>query len=697
MKQIATLMLAGIMILGLLAGCGNSAEDKSIAFVKNKLADNTGMSYGQLLGGYCTDGEWKSDKNAGVVEFTGNSPEGSVVIQWVDKSRSEIAELRKDDYDIFWVELGGKRSDTFLLRGFMIRAAAAVKGEANARETASASPTETQSVDLTVQTANSVIVGNWSDGNTMFFFRSDCTGYYIAMGEKQEFFWQDLGDGDMSLQIPGNMKSDRLVYTLGGLDNTAITLADDTKYYDINVKHYDFALERINLPIVVKNYSVTPGTSLSKFYIDPGNDVYYREKFVSSNARSIYEFSYWMSYFIVTTDNKLYAFGSNKYGQLGIDSLDSEVSSDDIKLVTDDVANVYFSSIDATVFIVKMDGTLWAFGSRVPIVNKTMYAPVLLNSDVTDIDCEMEKLRIYKKDGSVWLYDNGFQKYMDGVKKIYDCYGGQYQDPLFQTAYPYDDLVNPLSNLILYLDGRLEVRENTNNTKFETPLLTDVKNLCGAFGKDGIFYTESLWLTNDNSLYWIGAVDALENGEKVRKLVSKKIDERVDNVVILKRDGGTINTAGQKNRYAIYQKDGDFYKLDNADSLPVVTDDHYIYTPFHYPITEDGFFMGYNVMKPSSFEVYIKNTQSTQNVSSILESEHLPSITVKAGVPVRWTIKAPDSTAEQYQYITLSDFGIESFKLVAGDNNIIEFTPNQTGTFAYSDWMGMYKGTITVE
>jgi len=37
----------------------------------------------------------------------------------------------------------------------------------------------------------------------------------------------------------------------------------------------------------------------------------------------------------------------------------------------------------------------------------------------------------------------------------------------------------------------------------------------------------------------------------------------------------------------------------------------------------------------------------------------------------------------------------KSQKLEVGDN-LIEFTPNETGTFVYCCWMGMIRSTITV-
>lgn len=88
----------------------------------------------------------------------------------------------------------------------------------------------------------------------------------------------------------------------------------------------------------------------------------------------------------------------------------------------------------------------------------------------------------------------------------------------------------------------------------------------------------------------------------------------------------------------------------------------------------------------SSF-LYMKN-DGIQYVSSTLESGHYPDITVKAGTPVRWTIHAEKSSINGCNYkILLPDFDTECI-FEEGDNTI-EFTPQKTGIYTYSCWMGM--------
>ncbi len=82
-------------------------------------------------------------------------------------------------------------------------------------------------------------------------------------------------------------------------------------------------------------------------------------------------------------------------------------------------------------------------------------------------------------------------------------------------------------------------------------------------------------------------------------------------------------------------------------------------------------------------------------ISSKIESGRYPKLTVQKGVPVKWTITAniEDITGCNYVMV-IPEYGIQK-ELKPGDN-IIEFTPTETGTIAYSCWMGMIRSTITV-
>jgi hypothetical protein len=84
-----------------------------------------------------------------------------------------------------------------------------------------------------------------------------------------------------------------------------------------------------------------------------------------------------------------------------------------------------------------------------------------------------------------------------------------------------------------------------------------------------------------------------------------------------------------------------------------------------------------------------------QEVTSELPRRGYPSITVSAGSPVRWNLRAEKGRINGCNNaIVIPEYKIEK-RLQVGDN-IIEFTPTRAGTFRYSCWMGMIRGTITV-
>lgn len=84
-----------------------------------------------------------------------------------------------------------------------------------------------------------------------------------------------------------------------------------------------------------------------------------------------------------------------------------------------------------------------------------------------------------------------------------------------------------------------------------------------------------------------------------------------------------------------------------------------------------------------------------QTVVIQLAANRYAPITVQKGLPVRWIVQAEAGTINGCNNEIIVPAYDISKKLEPGDN-IIEFTPDQTGTFAYSCWMGMIRSKITV-
>lgn len=84
-----------------------------------------------------------------------------------------------------------------------------------------------------------------------------------------------------------------------------------------------------------------------------------------------------------------------------------------------------------------------------------------------------------------------------------------------------------------------------------------------------------------------------------------------------------------------------------------------------------------------------------QYVRSSLDYRSYPTIIVQAGVPVRWTFIVEEGMLNGCNNeIVIPAYGM-SIPLQAGEN-VIEFTPDVSGTIPYTCWMGMLHGQIIV-
>ncbi|MBP5595681.1 MAG: sulfite exporter TauE/SafE family protein [Pseudobutyrivibrio sp.] len=95
-------------------------------------------------------------------------------------------------------------------------------------------------------------------------------------------------------------------------------------------------------------------------------------------------------------------------------------------------------------------------------------------------------------------------------------------------------------------------------------------------------------------------------------------------------------------------------------------------------------------------EEAVEETPSVQKVESTIDYSYYEPITVKAGVPVEWTIKVPAGklTGCNSQMI-VPEYGLQ-IPLQEGDN-VVTFTPEEAGVYPFSCWMGMVQSQIVVE
>lgn len=90
-----------------------------------------------------------------------------------------------------------------------------------------------------------------------------------------------------------------------------------------------------------------------------------------------------------------------------------------------------------------------------------------------------------------------------------------------------------------------------------------------------------------------------------------------------------------------------------------------------------------------------KIESNVQTVTTNLDSGKYPPIIVQKGIPVKWNMKAAAQNINGCNgTLTIPKYNIQK-KLVPGDN-IIEFTPDETGNITYTCWMGMISNNIKV-
>jgi len=105
--------------------------------------------------------------------------------------------------------------------------------------------------------------------------------------------------------------------------------------------------------------------------------------------------------------------------------------------------------------------------------------------------------------------------------------------------------------------------------------------------------------------------------------------------------------------------------------------------------------IGFSNNTSEATTAFAETIDGVQIVTTQLTSEGYQPISVKAGIPVKWTIQATDQDITGCNNtIIIPAYNIEK-PLEPGDNTI-EFTPSESGTIPFSCWMGMINSQINV-
>lgn len=91
----------------------------------------------------------------------------------------------------------------------------------------------------------------------------------------------------------------------------------------------------------------------------------------------------------------------------------------------------------------------------------------------------------------------------------------------------------------------------------------------------------------------------------------------------------------------------------------------------------------------------VSENEDVQYITSSITNGSYDPITVQQGIPVKWTLNVPAGSLNGCNSsIVIPEYNLQ-IDLAEGDN-LIEFTPTQSGTYSFSCWMGMIRSSITV-
>jgi len=121
----------------------------------------------------------------------------------------------------------------------------------------------------------------------------------------------------------------------------------------------------------------------------------------------------------------------------------------------------------------------------------------------------------------------------------------------------------------------------------------------------------------------------------------------------------------------------------------------FVLSGMSFPTVASVFHLSHTSGNVSAAGTTAATKDGVQNITTTLSRNAYPNFTVQKGIPVVWDLKADASSLTGCnQTLVLTAYNIQ-VTLKEGDN-IIKFTPKETGTITYSCWMGMVTGQIQV-
>ena len=254
-------------------------------------------------------------------------------------------------------------------------------------------------------------------------------------------------------------------------------------------------------------------------------------------------------------------------------------------------------------------------------------------------------------------------------------------------------LIPKLGRLMPHLPGWLATRVNTGKQKLRSPLLVGLLNglmPCGPLQAMQLYAlsTGSAWMgALSMLLFSLGTVPLMLAFGALSTALGKRFARGMVTVGAVLVAVLGLGMLSQGATLAAMQPKGEV--LGNTVVLSAWADETATPATSTVP-TANG------QVSPAATKAAPDAPQAdVQSITSTLDSRSYPSITVQVGMPVSWTISAPEGTINGCNNrMLIPEYGIEH-TFTQGDN-LITFTPDKTGTFQYSCWMGMIHATITV-
>lgn len=276
---------------------------------------------------------------------------------------------------------------------------------------------------------------------------------------------------------------------------------------------------------------------------------------------------------VVKTDNKLYGFGDNQYGQLGSADYFTEKQT---KLMDDVVAT---AAAPNTSFAIKTDGSLWGFGdnSNLLIPTASGYAvstPTKIMDGVVQVSASRTHVLAITKDGSLYGWGNNNygqllslsssqkpQKLMDNV--ISAASGNYFSLAVTSDGKAYSFGDNTYGQLGTgYTDSQ--------SSKFS--VMSNVK-MVAAGSNHSLFLKEdgSVYACGDNSSGQIGSTYAYDNAETPLKLsITASSIYAGGNVSAAINSSGTLYTWGENSMGQLHSGSDDFVSTPKSVTSSVI-------------------------------------------------------------------------------------------------------------------------------